>query len=398
MSSRTAVLTTEPPSTGMRPLVQATVLPLLLFSLGHFFVDLYSGSLGVLQPLILRQFGLSFTQAGILGGLLSFSSSVTQPLYGYLSDRFHSRLFTVLAPAVAGIFISTLGWASGFPMLLVMVFLAGAGMASFHPQAASNATRGIRHNRARGMAIFISCGTLGLAIGPTYFSLITAKWGLSGAYGAAIPGIIITLLLLVFLRPFHRPAGITAKFSVQPLRAVWRPMSILYLLVFLRSVVQITFTQFLPLYLQTARGYSLLKASYSLSLYLVGGAVGGIAGGNLADRFGGKRVILISMLGSVPLLALFVLTTGFLSALGMFLAGLVLLFTIPVNLVMAQQLAPTQTATVSALMMGFAWGMAGVIFIPLTGWVADHYSMQAAFTALIAVPLVGFLLALKLPK
>ena len=137
MSPHTATLTAEPPANRTRPLVQSTVLPLLLFSLGHFFVDLYSGSLGVLQPLILRHFGLTFTQAGILGGLLSFSSSVTQPLYGYLSDRFHSRLFTVLAPAVAGIFISTLGWASGFPMLLVMVFLAGAGMASFHPQAAN---------------------------------------------------------------------------------------------------------------------------------------------------------------------------------------------------------------------------------------------------------------------
>ncbi|MDQ6706230.1 MAG: MFS transporter [Acidobacteriota bacterium] len=398
MSSRTAALTAAQPANGVRPLAQATILPLVLFSLGHFFVDLYSGSLGVLQPLILRQFGLSFTQAGILGGLLSFSSSVTQPLYGYLSDRFHSRLFTVLAPAVAGIFISTLGWASGFPMLLLMVFLAGAGMASFHPQAASNATNGIERNRARAMAIFISCGTLGLAFGPTYFSLITARWGLSGAYGAAVPGVFVTLLLLIFLRPFHRPAGLTANFSLQPLRSVWKPMSVLYLLVFLRSVVQITFTQFLPLYLQTTRGYSLPKASYSLSLYLVGGAIGGIAGGNFADRFGGKRVILISMLGSIPLLALFVFTTGFLSAMGMFLSGLVLLFTIPVNLVMAQQLAPTQTATVSSLMMGFAWGMAGIVFIPLTGWVADHYSMQAAFTALIAVPLIGFLLALKLPE
>lgn len=398
MSSRPSALALESPRTDALPLIQATALPLLLFSLGHFFVDLYAGSLGVLQPLILRQFGLSFTQAGILGGVLSFSSSVTQPLYGYLSDRFHSRLFTVLAPAVAGIFISTLGWASGFPMLLVMVFLAGAGMASFHPQAASNATRGIRQNRARGMAIFISSGTLGLAFGPTYFSLITSRWGLAGAYGAAIPGIFVTLLLLIFLRPFHRDTAVTSRFSLQPLRAVWKPMTILYILVFLRSVVQITFTQFLPLYLQTARGYSLPKASYSLSLYLVSGALGGIAGGNLADRFGGKRVILVSMLGAVPLLAVFVFTTGFLSTIGMFLGGLVLLFTIPVNLIMAQQLAPTQTATISALMMGFAWGMAGIVFIPLTGWVADHYSMQTAFTALIAFPLVGFLLALKLPE
>jgi FSR family fosmidomycin resistance protein-like MFS transporter len=65
---------------------------------------------------------------------------------------------------------------------------------------------------------------------------------------------------------------------------------------------------------------------------------------------------------------------------------------------MAQELAPTQAGTVSALMMGFAWGTAGMIFIPLVGWFADQFSMQAAFTALIAFPVVGFLLALRLPK
>jgi FSR family fosmidomycin resistance protein-like MFS transporter len=75
-----------------------------------------------------------------------------------------------------------------------------------------------------------------------------------------------------------------------------------------------------------------------------------------------------------------------------------LLFTIPVNVVMAQELLPSQAGVVSALMMGFAWGMAGLIFIPLTGWVSDVFSMQAAFTALIFFPLIGFALALKLPK
>jgi len=80
------------------------------------------------------------------------------------------------------------------------------------------------------------------------------------------------------------------------------------------------------------------------------------------------------------------------------LGGLVLLFTIPVNVVMAQQLAPSQTGTVSALMMGFAWGTAGLLFIPLTGWISDHFSMQAAFTGLVFFPLIGFALALKLPK
>src|SRR5437763_2024550 len=106
MSSRAAVAPQETVSN----MARVSVLPLVLFCLGHFLVDLYSGALGALQPLLQSRFGLNFTQAGILGGVMVCSSSVMQPVYGLLSDRWRSRFFTALAPALAGIFISSLGW------------------------------------------------------------------------------------------------------------------------------------------------------------------------------------------------------------------------------------------------------------------------------------------------
>ncbi|HUJ23942.1 MAG TPA: MFS transporter [Bryobacteraceae bacterium] len=373
-------------------------LSLTLFCIGHFFIDVYSGALGALQPLLVDRFRMNFTEAGILAGVLSFSSSVLQPAYGYLSDRFHSRLFTALAPAVAGLFISSLGWASNYAGLMVMVFLGGAGIASFHPQAAANATRGITRHRGRAMAIFISSGTLGVALGPTFFSAVSGHWGLHRTIWMAVPGAAVSLVLLGLQPPTATSEQPHRRLDLAPLRAVWKPMTILFLLVFIRSVVQTTFTQLLPLYLHTERGYSLGKSSLNLTLFLAGGALGGIIGGNLADRFGGRRVILISMLGSMPFLLLFVFTTGLLSTAGLVAGGLILLFTIPVNVIMGQELAPGQTGTVSALMMGFAWGTAGLLFIPLTGWISDVFSMQIAFIGLVLFPLVGFFLALKLPK
>ena len=386
------------PQHRMQQAVRTTSLAMMLFCVSHFFIDMYSGALGALQPMLVGQYRLSFTQAGILGGMLYFSSSMLQPFYGYLSDRFHSKLFTALAPAMAGIFISAVGFAPDYRALLVMVFLGGCGIASFHPQAAANATAGVVRNRGRAMAIFISAGTLGLALGPTFFSRVSQRWGLPGAMWLAVPGIALTLVLLVWQRAPVRLTHVGQKFNWAPLRAVWKPMTILYLLVFIRSIVQVTFSQFLPLYLNTQRGYSLSQSSYSLSLYLFAGALGGFAGGTLADRFGGRRVIMVSMVGSVPFLALFLFTSGIVSTISLMMGGLILLFTIPVNVVMGQELAPSQTGTVSALMMGFAWGSAGLIFIPLTGWVSDVFSMQTAFTGLVAFPLIGFFLALKLPK
>jgi FSR family fosmidomycin resistance protein-like MFS transporter len=380
-------------------LVRNSFLALILFSLGHFFIDLYSAALGTFQPFLGDKLHLNLTQAGILGGLVVLSGSVMQPAYGYLSDRLHSRLFSALAPAVAGIFIASLGLAPNFGWLVILVLLGGCGIASFHPQASARATIGLSGNRGHWMAIFISAGTLGLAAGPAYFSAFFSWIGPERSYWAALPAVLITVLLL-FLLPDHvRPAPhLRQQFDWRPLRAVWKPLTILYFLVFIRSIVQTVFTQLLPLYLHRERAFGLTASSYALVLYLAAGAVGGFLGGHLSDRWGRRRIIIFSMAGSVPFMVLFFVTEGIISWIGLALTGLILLFTIPVNVVMAQELVPSQAGTVSALMMGFAWGMAGLIFIPLVGWAGDLFTLHHALAALSIFPVVGFFLALKLPK
>lgn len=372
---------------------------LVLLSLGHYFIDLYSSALGALQPLLVARYGLSLFQAGTLGGLLSFSSSMMQPLYGYLSDRWRFRWFTVLAPCVAGIFISSLGLAGGYGGLLALAVLGGVGIAAFHPQGTAHASATFPYRRNLAMAVFITSGTIGLACGPAYFSWIAGRLGLENAYWAAIPGMGITLVLATLLpdppRSHHAEAH---RFDWAPFRPVLKSMVLLYFLVVIRSVVQIVFTQFLTLYFHLDRGFSVQSASYVLTLFLVGGAMGGFAGGNLADRFGGKRIVLFSMICSVPFLALFLLTRGVVSLVGLFVGGLILLFTIPVNVTMAQELVPGQSGTVSALMMGFAWGMAGLVVIPLFGWSADHLGLHRSLWGVVLLPLLGFCLAVLLPR
>ncbi len=386
-------------STAVRTRAPGGLLVLCLLSMGHMLADLYSGALGALQPLLVTKFNLTLASAGMLGGVLVWSSSVMQPLYGYLSDRFRTRLLAALGPGVSGILISCLGIAPSYPWLLAMAAIGGAGIAAFHPQATAQATLGIERNRGRAMAVFISAGTLGYALGPTYFSFVAQRLGLPGTWWAAIPGVLVTVLLLAMLPP--PPAAHKTErpgFDWPALRSSAKPLTILYLLVFIRSIVQITFAQFIPLYLWRERGFGLGAASYTLTGYLAFGAIGGFIGGHLADRFGGKRVIAISMIGSVPLLALFFLASGWLSIAGLWAGGLILLFTIPVNVVMAQELVPSQAGTISALMMGFAWGMAGIVFIPLTGWASDLFSMHYALGALTLFPLAGFFLSLRLPE
>jgi FSR family fosmidomycin resistance protein-like MFS transporter len=248
------------------------------------------------------------------------------------------------------------------------------------------------------MAFFISAGTLGMALGPTWFSLVPQAIGFDRTWLAAIPGILCTLFLWFTLEPEASTSGPRKGLDLAALRGVRRPLLLLYFCVFIRSIVQVIFAQLLPLYLHRERALSIPHANYTLSLYLAFGAIGGLLGGRLADRIGGRRVIMLSMLASVPLLLLFFSTTGWIAFAGLMLGGLVLLFTIPVNVIMAQELAPGQTGTVSALMMGFAWGLPALIFVPLTGWASDRYSMHDVFSVLVLTPLIGFFLARALPR
>ena len=374
------------------------MLALAYLCVGHFFVDFYSNALGVFSPPLMERMGLTLTQLGVLGGILYFASSVSQPVFGVLYDRWRSPLFATLAPACAGIFIAAFGLAPNFAALALLCTLGGLGIASFHPSGSTLAAEVSAERRQQLMAIFISSGTLGLACGPLVFSTLIERYGPPSAAWAALPGVAATLLLLVAIptSSAHASASKRTGFNLRALAPVWKPLTILYFCVFVRSMVQISFSSFLPIYLSKERGMSLMDASRILSLYLVAGALGGFAGGNLADRFGGKRVIQASFLGSLPLLALFFLGHGPLSIAGLVLGGAVLLFTIPVNVVMGQQLAPDQAGTVSALMMGFSWGMAGLVTIPLVGWIGDHHSLGTAFLWLLAAPVIGYLLTLKL--
>jgi FSR family fosmidomycin resistance protein-like MFS transporter len=246
------------------------------------------------------------------------------------------------------------------------------------------------------MAVFISAGTMGMAIGPTVLTAAIASYGFERVVWASVPGILATACLWSLLPA--APPGRAQRFDPAALRAVRGPLTLLFIAVFARSAVQVTYTQLLPLYLSRERGFTLPEAAHTLTLYLACGALGGFAGGHLADRFGSRKVILWSFAGSVPFLAMFYLFGGALSIAGLAIGGLVLLFTIHVNVLVAQELAPSQAGTVSALMMGFAWGTAGMLCIPLTGWLSDIFTLRAAMASLLVFPVVGFFATLRLPK
>jgi FSR family fosmidomycin resistance protein-like MFS transporter len=134
-----------------------------------------------------------------------------------------------------------------------------------------------------------------------------------------------------------------------------------------------------------------------LTVFLLFGGLGGVAGGFTAERFSGRAVTLYSGLLAGPLMIGAFATTGPLSIICLGLGGFMLLSTIPVIVAMAQELVPGQTSTVSALMMGAAWGVGALAPQVLSNFV-PAFGFRKVLIFASAVTLVTAVLAYFLPR
>jgi len=247
------------------------------------------------------------------------------------------------------------------------------------------------------MSIFVTSGTIGFSLGPLLITYTVLKFGLERSYVVMLPGLAVFALLYFLVPAVEHSTKATVRQGLrQSLVGVWQPLSQLYVLAVIRSAVQTCFVSFLPLYL-SQKGLPPLAAGKVTTLFMFFGALGGFSGGALADKLGGRNLMLYSMLFSTPLIISFLLTEGFESYLFLALGGVVLLATVPVNVVLAQNLLPNNASVVSSLMMGVAWG-AGGMFVPLVGGIADSAGLSRALMLVALLPLVGFFVAVFLPR
>ncbi|MEP7342863.1 MAG: MFS transporter [Acidobacteriota bacterium] len=376
-----------------------------LLSTAHAVLDSYSSFLFQLLPLMTVRLGLRPAQAGWLTPMLMISSSLMQPVYGMISDRYLKRSMAVFGPLVACVFLSLMGTATSLPMLMMFVVIGGIGVGSFHPQGAALVSRaalaasdgGLGKHQGMVMSVFSSAGTVGYALGPILIAAAVSLFGLEHSWYTMGWGVAMSALMFFYcpaLERVERTAG--APRLKDALRAVWQPLTLLYFAVVLRSAVSVSVQTFLPFALQS-RGLTDNERSWVLGGFILFGGIGGFFGGALADRLGARRVTMAAMLAATPLLVAAFSTQGMPSHLLLMAGGTMLNLPIPISVVMAQRMVPGGASTVSALMMGFAWG-AGALMAPLTGTLSGKVGFFPALLVVSFLPLISCALLWRYPK
>ncbi len=347
-------------------------------------------------PLIVDRLGIGLASAAFFGTAFSLAN-LTQPLLGLWADRQARRWLVPAGLALTALSMPLLGIASGYWSLVLIVTACGLGVAAFHPQVASLVGDLSGARRSFGISIFIFGGTLGLGTTPFWIPAFAEEIGLGLLPLMTAPGLVLCAVLLRFV-PLNNPhhssrIGMTFRASFDG-----RGWALAYLafVVTLRSISTFGIGYFLTL-LYRDRGFGLVEGAVPLGIYNISGVVGGLILGYCADRVNPKPLVWGSILLSGPALFGFLHTDGVTSYVLLALGGALLIGSNPLTVAMAQEIAPKNAALASALPLGFSWGIAGLILLPI-GYVADRIGLPNTLTYLAILPLLTGLLALRLPS
>ncbi|KJS01251.1 MAG: MFS transporter [Desulfobulbaceae bacterium BRH_c16a] len=372
---------------------------LFALTLIHFTGDFYSAFISPLFPVFVDKLDLSLTQVGIIAGTMRLLAFIVQPTVGYLADRNPTRAFIFTGLSLTIVFIPLAGIAPNFWILLLCVALGSIGSSMFHPSVTGMVPVYAGSKAGFSMSLFNTGGTLAFGLGPLFITWYVASFGLTAMPLTMIAGLLVLFYLLKVI-PKPQSEGLKRNGFLGALKEslgqAWKPIALIWLVMFLRALVGQSFLTFMPvLYVQ--EGFSVVSAGAIYSLFTVSGTISGLLSGHISDRIGFKPVFLFSYLFMAPALWLLMQLEGNWVYFGAALAGACVLAPLPLGVTMAQTLAPKGRSMVASLMMGFAYGLGGVI-TPLVGKLADTFAIRPVLTLVAFIPLLAIPVIALFPR
>src|ERR1700682_649645 len=368
-----------------------------LLALGHLVIDTNQGSLPALLPHLKSALGLTYAATGVMVLMANVSSSLIQPLFGFLADKTARRWLLPLSVFLSSLGIALSGVAPSYSVLLALVMVSGFGVAAYHPEGYRTATQVAGERKATGVSIFSTGGNIGIAVGPPLITALITMFGTPGSLGMLVPGFLVAGLLMAVLPGLSRPlpARTDGRASAPP--TMVGAMTLLVLVIAVRSWTQLGFTTYMPFYyLEVLKGDPRMVGTL-LAVFLGAGAAGTLTAGQIADRVGHRRFMVSVFFLAAPLAVAFLLVSGIWTFVLLGALGLVLVSTFTTAVVLGQAYMPRNLGMASGLIVGFAIGAGGVGATAL-GWVADRWGLTSALWISALMPILGCAVSLTLPE
>ncbi len=373
----------------MKQHINANIKVLFALTLVHFTGDFYSSFINPLFPMFVEKIGLSLAQIGCIAGVSKILAFIVQPSVGYLADRYQTRSFIMAGLLLPVVFIPLTGITTGFWTLMLATALGSIGSSMFHPSVTGMVPLYSGNKAGFSMSVFNTGGTLAFGVGPLFITWYAGRFGLDAVPVTMTLG-LVAIVYLFFTVPAPQSEGLQRLGFIGALReslgSAWKVIALIWAVMFIRSVVGHSFLIFIPV-MFVQKGFSVVSAGLVFSLFILAGTVTGLISGHVSDKIGFKPVFIFTHALIAPVLLLFLELEGNWIYLGAVISGAVVLATLPLGVVMAQKLAPKGRSMVASLMMGFVYGLGGLV-VPVVGKLADIFSI---YTVLFWISLVSIL-------
>ncbi|MBT2901679.1 MFS transporter [Streptomyces sp. McG3] len=371
--------------------------PIVLLSVGHACVDIYQGSVAALVPFFIAERSYSLAVASGIVLAASLLSSVAQPLFGVLTDRWAMPWLLPVSTLLGGLGIALSGLSGSYPLTLVFVALSGIGVAAYHPESARVARIAGRGSH-RAMGWFSTGGTVGFALAPLMVAAVMSVGGLRWTPLLVLPALVGAALCLPVVRVLQQRQAAGPRATRPPAGSDDIASFVrLSLAVVFRSIAFIGLSTFISLYVRERLGGGIAVGTAALFVLYLGSTVGAVLGGFLAARWERVAVARWSYLVTAGAVAGVVWVPG--PAVFLFLAltsaGLYVPFSLQVTL--GQDYLPSRVGTASGITLGLTVSIGGLAS-PAVGALADATSLRTALAPLVAMPLLSWLLFRTLPE
>ncbi|CAL9606966.1 Fosmidomycin resistance protein [Streptomyces sp. enrichment culture] len=367
-----------------------------LLAVGHACVDIYQGAVAALIPFFVAERDYTYAVASGIVLAASLLSSVAQPVFGALTDRWAMPWLLPVSTLLGGVGIALSGLSGSYGLTLVFVAVSGIGVAAYHPESARVA-RLAGEGSHSAMGWFSVGGNIGFALAPLMVSAVIGNGSLRWTPVLVLPALVGAALCVPVLRVLARPGAATSRTKAPRGADDVASFVKLSLAVVCRSVVFTGLSTFVSLYAQQRVQGGTTAGTIALSLLFLGGAVGSVLGGALAGRYDRVRVSRWSYLLSVAAVTGVIHAPG--PAMFLFVAltsvGLYVPFSLQITL--GQDYLPSRIGTASGVTLGLTVSVGGLTS-PLLGHLADSIDLKTALTPLIAMPVLSWLLFRALPE
>ncbi len=369
---------------------------LLVLSLGHLITDIYQSALPTLLPFLKAKLSLTYAMTGLIMLISNLTSSVIQPLFGYMSDRGEKTLLLPIGCLTAAIGLSLVSVPGTYYGVLALVIVSGLGIALYHPEGYKTASFFTGDKPAGGMSVFSVGGNLGFALGPIIVVHLVNGLGLEYLPVMAVFAFLFVPVVILMWSQITAPKtafSVTSTAASAINRGVYISLFMVIAIVVLRSWTQFGLLTFLPFYYMDVLHGDSTHAGQLVSAFLLGGVLGTLGGSVLADRMGHNLYLVLSMIASTLCFPLIFVVNGVMLYVVLTILGIVLISTFTVTIVIAQKLLPRNTGVASGLMVGFAIGTGG-LGATLLGLLADRYGVLFAVQSIMLFPFLGIIMSL----